>query len=342
VKRIFLILILQNVAAVGVPGQSFSVRDLVTLSSVPSKNISQFMSKKGFINNIDNPGIDTLEASFIPKIKFRKTHSWPQRSIDLYRQPGAKYFILHTSSLPEYVEGEQSLIKSGFVYDNKKDMSKVSSMLFQKGNITIEAGSEVQDSIRQYIFKLKQKKIPDSIVYADDLLQFDSHEFLVTFFGAKNVKKDLYYFSEKELKKCSVIFSGTRHQAVFVWGDEDNLNHLSYVLVSNILPTEGGKKNTPLDGNNEWKFQNGIRPGMPIKDLLRLNEMDFYVYGNKSDLALMAKPGEAGKINFKKTAIMFSCTECYGNQLFDQREVSALDIAKTHLPMSVFDIILYP
>jgi sorbitol-specific phosphotransferase system component IIA len=341
-KRIFLILILQNFALFNASSQSFTVRDLLTLANLPSKNIGPFMKKNGFVLYSSNPGIDTMITSFIPKIKFNKNHSSPQRSIDLYEQHDSKSFVLPISSLSEYLDGQQSLIKSGFVYDNKKDISKELSILFQKGNITIVANKEVQDSITQYTFILKEKKIPDSIVYAEDLLQFDSHEFLVTFFGGKNVKKDMYYFSEKELKKCSVIFSGTRHQAVFVWGDENNLSNLSYVLVSNVLPTEGSKDNLPLDGNNEWKFQSGIRSGMPIKDLLRLNEMDFYVYGNKSDLAFMAKPGETGKINFKKTAIMFSCSDCYGNEIMDQTEISALDIAKAHLSMRVFDIIIYP
>ena len=215
-------------------------------------------------------------------------------------------------------------------------------MLFLKANITIEASREVQDSITRYTFKLKEKKIPDSIVYAEDLLQFDSHEFLVAYFGIKNVKKDWYYFSERELKKCSVLFSGTPHQAVFVWGDENNLNNLSYILVSNVLPTKEAVNNNPLTGNNEWKFKNGIHSGMAIKDLLRINEMDFDIYGNKSELAFMVKPGGNGKINFKKTAIMFACSDCYGNAMLDQPEVSALDIAKAHLPMRVFDIIIYP
>jgi hypothetical protein len=341
-KRILLIVILQNFAATKAPSQSFTVHDLVTLAALPSKNIGHFMNKKGFVNYGGNPGIDTLEASFIPKIKGRKTYSRPQISIDLYHQHDSKYFILHTSSLPEYLDGGQVLIKSHFVYDTSKDISKEPSMLFQKANITIEAITEVQDSIAQYTFKLLEKKIPDSIVYAEDLLQFDSHEFLVSYFGGKNVKKDLYYFSEKELKKCSVLFSGTRHQAVFVWGDENNLNNLSYILVSNVLPTKGSEQDIPLNGNNEWKFQNGIHSGMPIRDLLRLNEMDFDIYGNKSDLALMVKPGGNGKINFKKTAIMLSCSDCYNNEIFDQPEVSALDVAKAHLPLRVFDIIIYP
>ena len=151
----------------------------------------------------------------------------------------------------------------------KKDVHKEPSMLFQKENISIQATSELQDSIMQYTFKLKIKEIPSSVMYAEDLLQFDSHEFLASFFGAQNVKKDMYYFSEKELKKCSVLFSGTPRQAVFVWGDENNLNNLSYILISNVLHTKGAEKNNPLSGNNEWKFQNGIHAGMAIRDLLK-------------------------------------------------------------------------
>jgi hypothetical protein len=335
-------LILQNFAAIKAPGQSFTVRDLVTLADLPSKNIGHFMSKKGFASYSITPGIDTIEARFIPRIKARKTYSIPQRSIDLYQLHGSKYFILHMSSLTEYLDGGQDLIKARFVYDNSKDMSKEPSMLFQKANITIEAIKEVQDTIIQYSFKLKEKKIPDSIVYAEDLLQFDSHEFLASYFGAKNVKKDLYYFSEKELKKCSVLFSGTQYQAVFVWGDENNLNNLSYILVTNVLPTRDGKQYGALNVNNKWKFQNGIQSGMFIRDILRINEMDFYIYGNKSELAFMVKPGGEGKINFKKTAIMLNCSDCYDNKIFDQTEVSALDIAKAHLPLRVFDIIIYP
>ena len=39
---------------------------------------------------------------------------------------------------------------------------------------------------------------------------------------------------------------------------------------------------------------------------------------------------------------MLSCSDCYGNEILDQPEVSALDIAKAHLPLRVFDIIIYP
>jgi hypothetical protein len=341
-KKLLLILILQNFAAGNVHSQSFTVDDLVTLGSLPSKSIDHFMNKNGFAlykRKIDG---DTLEASFNAKIKSNKKNTGPEKSIDISLRDDSKYFTLHTSSLDEYLDGQRKLIKSGFFYDDKKDMSREPSMLFQKGNVIVQATSGVQDGLPQYTFKLNEKKIPSAVMYAEELLQFDSHEFLVSFFGAQNVKKDMYYFSEKELKKCSVLFSGTRRQAVFVWGDENNLNNLSYILVSNVLPTAGAEKNNPLTGNNEWSFRNGIHAGMAIKDLLKINEMDFDIYGNESELAFMVKPGNSGKIDFRKTAIMFSCSDCDGNKIFDQKVVSALDVAKANIPMHVYDVIIYP
>ena len=81
---------------------------------------------------------------------------------------------------------------------------------------------------------------------------------------------------------------------------------------------------------------------MAIKELLKINEMDFDIYGNASELAFMVKPGENGKIDFKKTAVMLSCNNCYDNKMFNQKVVSALDVAKANLPMYVYDVIIYP
>ena len=341
-KKLLLILIIQNFATGNATSQSFTVNDLVTLASLPSQNIDRFMSRNGFALYHSKSGNDTIQASFITKLKAGKISIGPKRSIDITLRDDSKYFTLHTSSINEFLEGKRSLIKAGFFYDDKKDVTREPSILFQKGNIVVGANADIQDGITEYTFKLKEKAIPSAIMYAEELLQFDSHEFLVSFFGEQNVKKDMYYFSENELKKCSVLFSGTRRQAVFVWGDENNLDNLSYILLSNVLPTAGAQKNSPLTGNNEWQSQNGIHAGMAIKDLLKINEMDFDIYGNGSELAFMVKPEETGKIDFKKTAVMLSCRNCFDDKMFNQQVVSALDVAKNNLPMYVYDVIIYP
>jgi hypothetical protein len=340
-KKLLLIIILLNFAVGKIQSQSFYVEDLVKMSSLSSKDVDHFMKKSGFTLFSSKLDSDTVGASFVPK-KGSKDVNAPKRSVDVYLKNESKYYTLHTSSQAEYLEGRKRLIKDGFFYDDKQDINKEPSMVFQKANIDVQSTTEVQDGITQYTFKMEVKKIPSAIMYAEELLQFDSHEFLSSFFGSQNVKKDMYYFSEKELRKCSVLFSGTRRQAVFVWGDENNLNNLAYILVTNKLPTKDAEMNNPLTGNNEWQLQNGIHEGMPIKELLKINEMDFDIYGNESDLAFMVKPGTAGKIDFKKTAVMLTCSDCFDDKIFRQKEVSALDVAKANLPVRVNDVIIYP
>src|ERR1700690_1638709 len=144
-KRILLILILQNFAAAAIHSQSFTVHDLLTLPALPERNINHFMNKNGFILNTDNHGDDTI-TSYIQKIRRNETDSTPRESIDFYEQHNSKYFTLHFSSLSEYINGLESLVKSGFIYDTKKDINKESPILFQKANMTIESMKEVKDS----------------------------------------------------------------------------------------------------------------------------------------------------------------------------------------------------
>jgi hypothetical protein len=340
-RRLLLILILQNFTAAIANSQSFDANDLVTLASLPSKNVDRFMSRNGyalFKRKLDG---DIVEASYIPKIKNDKEITGTKTSIDICLKDDLKSFTLNTSSVNEYQDGQRSLMKSGFFYDDKKDVSR-EPLFFQKGNISIQAASTEKDGIPQYSLKLQVKKIPSTVKYAEDLLQFDSHELLVSFFGDVNVKKDRYYLSEKELRKCSVLFSGTRYQVVFVWGDENNLSNPLYILIPHVLPTADPEKNNAFTGTNEWQFKNGIYPGMAIKELLRVNEEDFDIYGSQSELAFMVKPVESGKINFNKTAVTLSCNNCDDIKIFNKQVVSALDIAKKDVPMYINDVIIYP
>ena len=342
-KILFAFILCNLILAMVANGQAFTIDNLIKLTSLPSKDIDHFMNKNGYVlssSKLENNG---MEANFKIKIKKNKPYTGPARTININLKNDFKYFTLHTSSLNEYIDGQQSLIKSGFFYDKHKDVTKDTSILFQKGNMAIHATVALDlDGIKQYNFILKLKKMPTAVKFAEDLLQFDSHELLVSFFGEPNVKKDMYYFSEKELKKCSVLFSGTRYQVVFVWGDENNLTNLLYILVPHSLPTAGAEKKNPVTGNNEWQFRNGIYPGMDLKELLRLNEMDFNIYGNKSELAFMVKPGANGKIDFTKTGVMLSCDNCDDIGMFNQKEVSALAVAKKNLPMYVSDVVIYP
>ena len=303
------------------------------------------MNKNGFASHKTRQEDNLIMTSYFEKKGAKKKDSVIIRSVDLYKKDDTRYFALRTSSLNEYLEGQRQLIKAGFFYDNKKDTSKPTPIFFQKKNITVETICNIEDDIAQYTFLLQKKEPPNpaTIQHAEDLLKFNSHEFLVSFFGEKNVKKDLYYFYEKELKKCSVLFGNSSRQVVFVWKDEDNLYDLSFILISNIIPTASAEKFDEILANNKWELKNGVYAGMSLIELLKLNGKDFEIYGNQSELAFMVKPGISEKIDFKKTTITLSCSNCNNNNLFStSNTLSAMGIAGENLPIYVYNIIIYP
>jgi hypothetical protein len=343
-KRLLFVVILLSFAAGGAFNEAFTVDDLLTLSSLSPKDIGHFMSKKGYLSHTSSVDDSLLVISFSEENKGQKKDSLTKRSVELFKKNDTKYFVLNTSSINEYLAGEKRLIEAGFLYDRKRGPGTDTPMLFQKRNIAIEAFTSTKDGNRMYTFLLKKKEFPgpNSIRYAEDLLSFNSHEYLVSYFGEHNVKKDLYFFSERELKKCSVLFSNSSRQAVFVWEDGDNLCNLSYILISNIIPTVSAKEFNGFISNNAWTLKNGVYCGMSIKELLQLNEEDFKFYGNQSEFAFIVNPKNNGKLDFKNFAVTLSCNNCNSDRLFDASEVKALDVAEENLPMYVYTIIIFP
>ncbi len=301
------------------------------------------MSKKGFSTHSGGVGNNLMTAIFTEDDNARKKDSLNTRSIDIYKKDDSKYFVLHTSSMNEFMDGKRLLIKEGFFYDTNLNPGQDSSMLFQKLNITIQTLTGIEDSLPVYTYLLKKKEFPDarSIQHAEDLLNFTSHQYLVGFFGENNVKKDLFYFTDKEIRKCSVLFPNTNHQAIFVWGDENNLCDLAYVLISNISPTLSSQQYDGFISNNVWELKNGLHPGMGINELLKLNEKDFEIFGNRSEYAFIVKPDNSGKIDFRKFAVSFSCNNCNNNELLNTSVVKASDVMQEMLPMHVTNILIF-
>ncbi len=342
-KKQLLILLLQFIFAGPVNSQSFTVDDLIKLSSVSPKLLDNHLKREGFSNIRHWIDYDLRKISFYEKIKTAKRDSLTGRVVELYKKGGIRYLEFHTPSFTEYLDGHRRLVKAGFFHDEKKELTQTGNKIYQKKNMVVLATTSSTDDIIQYNFQLTVNEYPNpsSIRYAEDLLKFNSHEYLAGFFGEKNVKKDLFYFSEKELKSCTVLFGNSNRQAVFVWNDEENLRDLSYILVSNIISTVSAEKFNQVLGLNKWELENGIYSGMSIKELLKLNQKDFEIYGSLSEKAFMIKQENEGKIDFKKVAVMLSCNNCNDDKLLKNSAVKAFDIAEENLPMYVYHIIIY-
>ena len=344
--KLFLILfVLLNSVICTAQKQPLTVDDLLTISSLSPKNFDNYIMKKGFLPGGRSFQDDAMAITFFEKkSNKRKDTLRITRSIDLYKKGDTWCFALHTSSIDEYLDGRNRLKKAGFFYGNNKDTSLAASELFQKRNITVQASLGVKDNDSMHTFLLQKKELPnpDNIQYAEDLLKFDSHEYLISFFGEKNVKRDFYFFSEKELKNCSVLFGNTSRQVVFVWDDQNNMSKLSFIMISGVLPTASAAEYNGNISQNTWTLKNGLYSGMRIKDLLELNEKDFKFYGNDSEFSLMVEPQKTGNIDFKKISIVLNCFNCNGSVLLNKPEVSAADAVDNSLALNVFYIMISP
>lgn len=343
--RLYLFLLLSCPAVCMAQNQSVLVDDLLTLSSLSPKNYNDYLEKKGFLSGGSRLYDDVMATTFIEKKNGKEPDLLPvSRSIDVYKKSDAHCFALHTTSIEEYREGKNLLKKVGFFYDITKDVNQPASLMFQKGSITVLSKTSVENETPVYSFILQKKEFPDpgNVQFAEDLLKFDSHEHLVSFFGEKNVRKDVYYFTEKEFANCSVLFPNSSRQAVFIWEDESNLYKISFILISGTISTAGAVQYTGNFSQNTWVSKNGIYSGMRIKDLLKLNINDFKFYGRESEFSFMVVPEKTRYIDYTKIGIILGCFECNNSLLLNTAKVSAADAAEYNLALYVSCMMIKP
>ena len=324
----------------------FQLTTLLTLSSLSPKKFDNYMSEKGFLSGGRTMQNDAMALTFLGKQKVNPDDSVSivhSRTVNLYKKENAYCYAYHTTSYEEFVEGKNRLKKANFFYPETKDTSQEVPMLFQHKNITIQTSKIIEEGNPVYTFLLQKKVLPSIVTrFAEDLLVFDSHEYLTAYFGEQNVKKDVYYFSEKKFKKCSVLFGNSNRQVVFVWEDEDNLSKLSYILISGVMPTAEGLPFNDNIGRNVWSFKSGIYCGMSIRELLEINKRDFNFFGVDSDYSMMIEPKNTGYIDFKRVGIMLSSLDGTSVPLLKKQKVSAEEAIENHLALHVFYIMLTP
>jgi hypothetical protein len=325
--------------------QSLTVSDLLTLSSTPSKSIDNYLGKKGFVlaSNHPDPDGGITNISFIQKKKASRDADSVIRTVDLYKKEDCYFFILNTSSVAEYENGCNWLKKNQFFYVAGDDSSRTAAYTFQKRNYVISTEPVISEQDTLYRISVRKKQIPEikEVQYAEDLLRFDSHEYLISFFGERSVKKDDYYFSENELKKCSVLFPNTNQQAIFIWDDEENYSKLSYVLISGILPTMSAVQYTGFVSQNKWISKTGLYSGMGLTDLIKINNADINFYGRNSEFSFLIDPASKGNINFKKCGVMLGCIGCGGlGDLLDKEKINTQEAVERNLQLYIFYLMI--
>lgn len=348
--RGFLFTIAAFVLANNVYGQGFSAKDVLFASSLSTKKLDAYLNKKHFVPAGSRSQNGTLVNIYSPKPEKKKKKKGKDtlninpitRTLEWSQLKDNFSFTYLTSLKDEFDENVKILKEAGFFCGNEKDSVAV---LFQRRNVTVQARvikEPTGDTLYSLFYQQHEVPLPETIQVAEDLLQFNSHEFLLSVFGEKNVIKDLYYFSEKEFSKCSVLFPKTSRQAVFIWEDENNLCKPAYLLIGGNTNNASSVSYDGVIDENVWHSKDGIYSGMSLNSLIRLNGNNFKFYGKNSKFPYMIVPENNGTLNFKKSRVVLGCLNPTGSSLLNNSTISAEDIISDNLGLYVFMIMLMP
>lgn len=324
-----------------------SVTDFAIIASLPDKKAENYITKRGFTQiarNFDD-GKVTNEYFFGPKKKGKEKEKEPidsvLRFIAEYSQGKNTGVIYKTSSLEEYETLLTQFTETGYVSGKE---GKDSLLFFQKADMIVHVSEVEQEEGKFYQLHLDKTPLPSlsTVRFADDLLRYGSHENLVMMFGKANVKKDVYYFTDKDVTRCSVLYPNTKNQVIFIWDDEENSRQLSYLMIGGSLRAESSTGFNQTIALNSWRSAAGLYTGMKMSEILQANESDFSFYGTSSEFAFMAVPEKKGNIDFKKTGIVLGCLNCNDAPLLKKEKISAEEALNAGLQLYILSIVLVP
>jgi hypothetical protein len=321
-----LLLVLTYLSLCKANSQQLSADDFLFSSSFTPKKLEAWLSKKKFQLSSYRIQRDTSVNVYILKPEKKKSKEAPvTRIVETYQWRDNFCFAFFTSSQAEFAVSISTLKDDGFFCGDETSFPA----LFQQKTISVSADKVLRpggDTLYTFFFTQAKLPPPGKVQFAEDLLQFNSHEELVSVFGEKNVVKDVYYFSEKEASKCSVLFPRTNRQAVFIWEDEVNLRHPSYVLIGGNIGTASSANYNGLVEENVWSSKDGIYSGMSLSSLIRLNGKDFRFYGTGTKFPFMVVPEKTGAVNFKKSIVVLGCLNPTASKLLNKEVISADEI----------------
>ncbi|MBS1574324.1 MAG: hypothetical protein JST09_03380 [Bacteroidetes bacterium] len=322
--------------------QVMTIGDFIKAPNVSRQKFNNYLSREGFFRSNEYINGDTLIQEY--QLKEKKIATIAD-SANRYAQ-GLFYenktaFCYYTTSTNECKEIIRALKDNGFHCEGENYQAP---FLYQKNDMTVKLSSKVEDTLVYYSFIVLKDVLPapKNIAFAEDFLGFNSHENLEYVFGKGNVQKDVYYFSDTDVVRCSILFPNTDRQVIFIWKDELNRRSVSHLLIGNSLRNKkSGKEDRPFS-ENVWTLRNGLRANMSLSELVRMNNADFSFYGLKSQYAGIVVPDKKGNIDFKNTGVILSCLNCSNSKLMKQETVSAGEAIENSERVFVLALIVMP
>ncbi len=322
--------------------QMLTANDFVSIPALPQKKLGGYLSKMGFAKGETMALSDTImENYYIKNTKNNFIDYTDSRLVQSWYTKHKSGFAFYTSSQKDCVTVIKNLKDGGFFCENENIKAP---FIYQKDDILVKLSSTKEDTSTIYKFFVVKEPLPSpkNIRFAEDFLAFQSHENLAYVFGKENVQKDVYYFSDSNVVRSSVLYPNTNRQVIFVWHDEINRCELSHLLIGNSLRSSlSGKDDAPVS-ENVWTTRNGLRANMSLPELLKLNKSSLNFYGWDSQFPGIIEPGKTGEIDFSKTGVVLSCLNCRGSDFMNKNIINSDEALSNSMRLFVLALIVMP
>jgi hypothetical protein len=330
-------------------GQQLEASKLLDLLSYTQPKLESYLLTRRFINAGTQPAGDTLVKTYEyrPQAKARKKQGEGVER-NLVKKTLKETFTLtyQTTVAAEYQSILAALKKQGFTCEYEKDSSFTpTAYLYQHEAYSAEVFISKDDnnnSWYQFTFFKKTLPVDKELYFAEDLLEFTSHEYLVYYFGAKNVTRDVYYFAGNDIANCSVLFINTKRQVIFVWKDAINRRKIDNLMFGGQHKLKSQQSSDNVIAENSWQLKSGVHAGMPLFELRMLNEKNIAFCGGDAANPGLIFPESSGKVDFTNADVVLGCTNCNDEKFTDARVLYADKEMQDGRVLFVLIIALYP
>jgi hypothetical protein len=331
-----------------VNGQEFSADKLMDMLSYSVPKLEGHLLNKKYRSAGTELYGDTAVKTYEYRPAIRKKKLTDSVSRKIQRSVLKETFTLtyQTTSASEYNGIIGVLKKNGFYSEGEKDSTlKPSSFFYQHEDYTADAYIKKADSTTTWYSVTFHKKIfpvDKELHFAEDLLVFTSHEYLVYYFGATNVKKDIYYFAGNDIANCSVLFINSKRQVIFIWKDGLNRRTINSLLLGGQHKLKSQQNYDKFIAENNWLLKTGVHAGMPLFELRVLNEKNIAFCGGDAANPGLIFPESTGKVDFKNTDVILGCMNCSDDKFMETKIIYADKAMEDARVLFVLTISLYP
>ena len=341
-KQLLCLLLLLPTLCLTAQKSEFTLKELVLFTSIPTNKFSSYISKKGYKPQPEYTSIVGETTTAFKKTSKDKTI---EKLVGRYDKNDTAAIFYQTNSKFEFDELKKDLQEDGFEPEAVDTSAGKLPTFYQRGDIIISPVVKKEEDRATYGFTIEKKHLPkgSEILYAEDLLQLTSHQYIAAVFGVNNVKKDVFYFSEKEINKCSVLFANTSLQVIFIWKDGKNNRDIAYIMIGGELRSKSSEGFEKAIEMNKWRSKQGVYLGMRLRELEKLNDGSIKFFGWESDQPGIVYPKNKGKIDFKNLGVQLNCLDCNEDKYYSKSDlINSTDVIQQNERVYISTLVLMP